>query len=257
MNGPNPKETGQNSDPKPVKTPDDNPSTKPSPAVAPFDELEWAEKVYPDSQAIAAYREARAAVNNLVALANNGDKVAARFLWKLTHDTTRWISLAKSPGGDLVRSLAPEYRLWPVLLSSHPRAVREAKEEVERLRVGEQSGFRSDKHAKWGESKDGTHDQLPGATQCAADLVQYIQGIQYQFRLSDGAAEKMGEKADYSHLTEWQLKCKDLPPLSKQTVPQWWPIAKAAFLSGTNDHPENVESLRRLATKHLRRLVRL
>lgn len=222
---------------------------KPSQPVPPFNELDYVDKVHPGNVESAEYRAAVRALGRLQTYADGGikGKLAARLLITLAYDLVRSINRSQTAGGCLVRSLAPTISEWPVLASLRPRAMARLKDELERLRVGERSSFRSDKKARWGESKnkDGAHDELPPATRQAIGLVKEIEKMKQQLRLAE-AAESHGEKNDYSRLADWELKCRDLPSLTKKTVPQWWPIMKGMLMKATNDHPERDPHLRPL-----------
>src|SRR5438552_3245312 len=94
---------------------------KPSQPIAPFDELADAHKTWPSNEAVALCRVAAKAVSKLQHRADAGDKTAASLLLNFLHKAVWWINRADTPGGVLVRSLAPACPLWPTLANLHPQ----------------------------------------------------------------------------------------------------------------------------------------
>src|SRR5207249_30948 len=128
--------------------------TQPAP---PHPELDWLPKFYPGNPVLRQNRAAGKALNSLARYADSGSKNSACLLVQLATDLVRWMSFGNSRGSDLIRSLAPEFATWPVLVSGHPAAIRDLKKELNRLRVGYVSGFRSDAGARWGMKWDKLH----------------------------------------------------------------------------------------------------
>jgi hypothetical protein len=230
----NPRDTRDNRDTR---------TAKPTSPAAVFNELDWTERIWPGgSEAVDRYKIIHQQLDRLQVMADAGDKPSARALLKLAWELVHWNNYSKTPGGDLVRSLAPLNPLWPTPASLHPEAMRELKAELKRLRVGAESNIRSDETAKHSIARDG---KPPYATLCARQLVREIEKCQHSLRLAE-AAEKHGEKIDYSPLEPWELACKDLPRLTKKTVPQWWTPIKALVDKGTKNRPERDPHLRPL-----------
>jgi hypothetical protein len=183
-------------------------------------------------------------INELARRAAAEERDAGEALASVTGWAVHTLETIASQFLELLQPVARKKAQWPAFISPHPEFKDRNRRLLSRLQVGQDTEVRVYPKAKWRSNRP--------ATSCVIDLIDYIRGKQddlRELRMLKAAQKKFPEVfVDVSDFPSWVKKCEKLPPLNKDSVKQWWDVAKVAFLEGI-PHPEDNPDLRRLAIK--------
>ncbi len=170
-----------------------------------------------------------------------GEQDAAKALTRLTEHAVRELNAIASQFPELLQPIARQIAQWPDFISLHPEFLGRNKRLLIELQVGQDTEVNVSQRVKWKSNRM--------ATNCALSLVEYIRKKQEQLHwlIQLKTARKRIPKlvVIVPAYPPWVKECAKLPRLNRDTVDQWWRVAKEAFLEGI-PHPENDPELRNL-----------
>jgi hypothetical protein len=136
---------------------------------------------------------------------------------------------------ELWRPIAEDCFQWPVLLSPHPMFKKQAEGILRDLKVGAESGLRSDSKARWNTEND---------------YAGYVaEALLTQLAVATLLLSEHPEH--HAKLRGWQCDAIRLPgSFSADTWREWWAVARAFFLEAY-PHSEEISELACIARQQL------
>lgn len=190
------------------------------------------------------------AINQAAVEVSQGSGDAARRLVGFARRSLMYLNMLTLVRQDLFRPIARMSPQWPALISWHPdsRIGTKAKPRglgvmLKQLQVGEDCQYNVSSLVRWNINHS-------WATRCANTMVEIVQWNQmvmpHLIRVEQLLKKSPSTEYRMAKIPEWARRCAKVPRLSKQTVPLYFALGKAALMEATGGHPERVHELRPL-----------
>jgi hypothetical protein len=193
----------------------------------------------------------------------DGNQLATVSFVLLLAENVTWLESYSVRDKGNLKATANRAPVWPVIMARCSRRTKAAAEYLKRIELGTKAQISLS--PKWGTSwRKGGRDDGAIATHFARAIRIAVHNARNFFLCYDKRLETNGplSRAAWAKVPQWVKDAGKLPPLTKESAPQWFEIGWNILVEKHGGQPENDELLRKLcddyrANKYARRYAKI